>query len=71
MRLQGTDLATERVERKLAAIFTADVAGYSRLMGAHEEGTHERGNAHRGELVDLEDQQAFWPHRQDDRPRST
>src|SRR5215469_16111982 len=29
----------ERVERKLAAILAADVAGYSRLMGADEEGT--------------------------------
>jgi TolB-like protein/class 3 adenylate cyclase len=35
-------LATERVERRLAAILAADVAGYSRLMGADEEGTHER-----------------------------
>jgi class 3 adenylate cyclase len=31
-----------RVERRLAAIFAADVAGYSRLMGADEEGTLER-----------------------------
>ena len=30
------------VERRLAAILAADVAGYSRLMGADEEGTHER-----------------------------
>lgn len=29
------------VTRKLAAIFYADVAGYSRLTGADEEGTHE------------------------------
>ena len=29
-------------ERKLAAILAADVAGYSRLMGADEEGTLER-----------------------------
>jgi hypothetical protein len=29
-------------ERKLAAIFYADVAGYSRLTGADEEGTHRR-----------------------------
>jgi adenylate cyclase len=29
-------------ERRLAAILAADVAGYSRLMGADEEGTHER-----------------------------
>ena len=30
------------VERRLAAILAADVAGYSRLMGADEDGTHER-----------------------------
>jgi class 3 adenylate cyclase len=34
------------VERRLAAILAADVAGYSRLMGADEEGTHERLRAH-------------------------
>jgi adenylate cyclase len=35
-------LTTGRVERRLAAILAADVAGYSRLMGVDEEGTHER-----------------------------
>jgi adenylate cyclase len=40
------------VERRLAAIFAADVAGYSRLMGADEEGTLERLKAHRRELID-------------------
>jgi adenylate cyclase len=45
-------LATERVERRLAAILAADVAGYSRLMGADEEGTHERLKKHLRELVD-------------------
>ena len=30
----------DRVERRLAAILAAEVAGYSRLMGADEEGTH-------------------------------
>src|SRR5215510_1116131 len=40
------------VERRLAAILAADVAGYSRLMGADEEGTHERLRAHFRELVD-------------------
>src|SRR6516164_1166903 len=39
--------------RRLAAILAADVAGYSRLMGTDEEGTHERLQAHRRELVDL------------------
>jgi class 3 adenylate cyclase len=42
----------ERVERKLAAILAADVAGYSRLMGADEEGTLARLKEHRRELVD-------------------
>ena len=38
--------------RRLAAILAADVAGYSRLMGADEEGTLERLKALRHELVD-------------------
>src|SRR5271165_5657206 len=38
--------------RRLAAILAADVAGYSRLMGADEEGTHERLKAHLRELID-------------------
>ena len=42
----------EPVERRLAAILAADVAGYSRLMGADEEGTLERLKAHRRQLVD-------------------
>jgi TolB-like protein/class 3 adenylate cyclase len=37
--------------RRLAALLAADVAGYSRLMGADEEGTHERLKTHLGELV--------------------
>src|SRR6516162_1833516 len=40
------------MERRLAAIFAADVAGYSRLIGADEEGTLERLMAHRRELID-------------------
>jgi TolB-like protein/class 3 adenylate cyclase len=38
--------------RRLAAIFAADVVGYSRLMGADEEGTLERLKALRRELLD-------------------
>jgi adenylate cyclase len=38
--------------RRLAAILAADVAGYSRLMGADEEGTLERLKALRRELID-------------------
>ncbi len=45
-------MAAERVERKLAAILAADVAGYSRLMGADEEGTLARLKALRAELID-------------------
>jgi hypothetical protein len=53
------------VERKLAAIFAADIAGYSRLMGEEEEGTHAavielrheviapRIDEHRGRIVKL------------------
>jgi len=45
-------LASERVERRLTAILAADVAGYSRLMGADEEETLARLKAHRRELID-------------------
>ena len=38
--------------RRLAAIVAADVAGYSRLMGADEEGTLERLKSLRSELLD-------------------
>src|SRR5215472_11781181 len=40
--------------RRLAAILAADVAGYSRLMGEDEEGTHERLKAHLRVLIDPE-----------------
>jgi len=45
-------LAAERMERRLAAVLAADVAGYSRLMGADEEGTLARLKAVRKTLVD-------------------
>ena len=45
-------LTEERVERRLAAVLAADVAGYSRLMGADEEGTLARLKAARQTLVD-------------------
>jgi len=38
--------------RRLTAILAADVAGYSRLMGADEEGTHERLRSHLRELIE-------------------
>jgi adenylate cyclase len=45
-------VAEERVNRRLAAILCADVAGYSRLMGVDEEGTLAALKAHRRELID-------------------
>jgi adenylate cyclase len=38
------------MERRLAAIICADVAGYSRMMGADEAGTHAAFKAHRGAI---------------------
>src|SRR5437588_3080372 len=45
-------MAEDRVERRLAAILAADVAGYSRLMGADEEGTLAQLKAHLRALFD-------------------
>jgi len=45
-------VASERVERKLAAIIAADVAGYSRLVGLDEAGTLARLKTIRRELID-------------------
>src|SRR6202521_1896798 len=45
-------LAGDHVEGRLAAVLAADVAGYSRLMGANEEGTLARLKAVRKALVD-------------------
>jgi hypothetical protein len=49
---QGYSLTADRVERRLAAVLAADVAGYSRLMGTDEEGTLARLKAIRKALVD-------------------
>ena len=45
-------MTTTAATRRLAAILAADVVGYSRLMGADEEGTHRRFKAHLAELID-------------------
>jgi adenylate cyclase len=45
-------MAEARIGRRLAAILAADVAGYSRLMGADEVGTLAALKAHRREIVD-------------------
>ena len=45
-------MAEERLQRRLAAILSADVVGYSRLMGLDEAGTLLRLSALRQELLD-------------------
>jgi TolB-like protein/class 3 adenylate cyclase/Tfp pilus assembly protein PilF len=50
--VSGAFLTEEKVERRLAAVLAADVAGYSRLMGLDEEGTLARLKAVRKTLVD-------------------
>ena len=45
-------MAEERLQRRLAAILSTDVVGYSRLMGIDEAGTLSRLNALRRELMD-------------------
>ena len=53
MGMDRTDpLATEHAERRLTAILAADVAGYSRLTGMDEEGTHAQLSGHLRFLVD-------------------
>ncbi|MDP6345542.1 MAG: adenylate/guanylate cyclase domain-containing protein, partial [Alphaproteobacteria bacterium] len=42
----------EGTQRRLAAIASADVVGYSRLMGVDETGTLDALRAHRAELID-------------------
>ena len=60
-------MAGERVQRRLTAILAADIAGYSRLMGADEEGTLAQLKAHRHALLDPKidgtpgtDRQDYW-----------
>src|SRR5271156_237763 len=45
-------MSEARVERRLAAILAADISGYSRLMGADEEGTLAALKACRREIID-------------------
>jgi adenylate cyclase len=54
MASEGSDMGTpgqDRVERRLSAILAADVAGYSRLTGLDEEGTHAHLQGHLRSLV--------------------
>jgi class 3 adenylate cyclase/pimeloyl-ACP methyl ester carboxylesterase len=45
-------MSRDTIERRLAAILAADIAGYSRLMGYDEVGTMRALKAHRRELID-------------------
>ena len=45
-------MTTQEVKRKLAAILSADVKGYSRLMGADEEGTLRTLTAYRETMAE-------------------
>ena len=64
-------MADVKVTRRLAAILAADMVGYSRLMGADEEGTIARQKVHRAELIDQgfacliehASRRGFWPRR--------
>jgi len=48
--LRSRSAATTQAERQLAAVVAADIVGYSRLMGADEEGTLARLKACRHKL---------------------
>jgi len=50
-------VATHQTKRKLAAVLAADIAGYSRLMGADEESTLARLKLLRRELIDPKSKQ--------------
>src|SRR5262245_15646754 len=53
----GSPMAPDQTKRKLSAIFAADIAGYSQLMGADEEGTLARLKELRSELIDPKNKQ--------------
>jgi adenylate cyclase len=50
--IAAMNFGRERVERRLAAVLATDLAGYSRLMGEDEEGTHAALTALRREVSD-------------------
>ncbi len=57
-----------RIERRLAAILAADVAGYSRLMGADEAGT-ARGASRASDCLRSDSEQPYRSDLEDDRRR--
>ncbi len=55
-------MSPEATERRLAAILSADVAGYSRLMAEDEQGTIQTLNAHREASAPIERRNARRSH---------
>ena len=53
-------MTPQDVKRKLAAIFSADVKGYSRLMGEDEVGTIRTLNAYRELMANLIQEGNWW-----------
>jgi adenylate cyclase len=51
-KVRDDSVTSERMQRRLAAVLAADVAGYSRLMGADEVGTLAALKSHRRDVVD-------------------
>ena len=51
-REQGKKAPQSVLQRRLTAILAADIAGFSGLMSADEQGTYERFRSHRLELID-------------------
>jgi len=49
----GDPMTTQEVKRKLAAIFSADVKGYSRLMSEDEKGTVRTLNTYKEVMTNL------------------
>jgi class 3 adenylate cyclase len=49
--VRGGRFAPDSIERRLAAVLAADVAGYSRLTGLDEEGTHLRLSEHLSSII--------------------
>jgi class 3 adenylate cyclase len=45
-------MASPRIQRRLAAVLAADVAGFARLMERDERGTFGRLRAHRAEVFE-------------------
>ena len=56
-------MASDLVERRLAAILAADMVGFSRLMERDESGTISRQKRHRSEMIGPKDHPVPWPYR--------